>query len=206
MLEGFKFEVNRLARSKLIPAIFVLFFAAALYTTFTGTSDYLDFVKEKEQFKQYESDIFKRWVNYSQYGDSGFRVLYQPDSLSIFFNRSAAFDYLFSNIDMSEIIDANRSSKGKRVFTKKSLIGDLSGLFLIFGTLLMMYMGMGSFKHEKYFFRFSNIIARLIILVVFVFLLGLVLINVPKFFGIQLANAKILVFYLIYALMTNPAE
>ncbi|NIM18020.1 MAG: hypothetical protein GTO45_38995 [Candidatus Aminicenantes bacterium] len=183
--------------------IFLLIFTlVGIFFVYSGIVEYKNFQKEKALFITHEKNKVDLYVTYSQYGDYGFRVLYEPSPLSLFFNNSSVFENLYSNVDMTEILKVNTSYKGRNLLQKKGFFKDLAGLFFLFGSLFMVYMGMASLKSEKIFFKFGNLILRLVILDIF--FLGLVsaLQRLPKLFALQFApeESKILLYFVLFLL------
>ena len=115
-----------------------------------GTKKYKDFFLEKENFLNYEKQKIDRYINYEQYGAYGFRVLFEPSPLVIFF--SSAFLSLEGTIDTKEIVNISINYKGKSIFATNGAFGDFSSMFYAFGSLLMLAFGLNSF----YGFGFSR--------------------------------------------------
>ncbi len=201
MLHKFGFELNRLFRSKLtVFLIIITIVSLTYYSLNSGIKQYKDAIQQKEVFLKYEKDVLSRIVNYSQYGDLGFRVTFFASPLSIFFNQTSIFDNLHSNVDMSEIIEIYIEAKGKKIFKNRSHIRDFSGTLYLFGSLLWILLGAFSLKGEKRFYRFENAIFRLIILVVCAALYLFAVFNIPKLFGFQLFDNDTLLYFGGYAI------
>lgn len=157
------FELKRIASKKNIIA-FILFTLFSFYFVYSGVSGYQDFKKEKENFIQYEKLKVKQYGNYEQYGSYGFRLLFQPSPLNIFFN-SSTLKTTETNIDTKEIIKINRSGKGKSIFQSIGYFKGFSDFILLFGSLLMLYLGLTTFKSIKdiQFYKDTGYVIKIII-------------------------------------------
>ena len=146
----FHFELKRSLRGlNLILAL--LFTLMALYFVNNGANNYNDTITEKESFKQIEKMKMARWQNYRQFGEGGFRVIYMPPPLTIFFHNSGAFAKLTASMDIGEDLDINNPFKGKEIFTEKQGNNrDFCGLFLLFGTLLILFYSFKSLPAVDY--------------------------------------------------------
>jgi hypothetical protein len=146
----FDFELKRSLRGlNLILA--VLFALLALYFVNNGANGYNDSIKEKDNFKQIEKEKMEKALNYNQMGEGGFRVIYIPPPLTVFFYNSGAFSNLTSVIDIGERLYMETSVKGKDMFKEKpENKRDFSGLFFLFGTLLVLFYGFVSLPSIDY--------------------------------------------------------
>jgi len=201
--EKIKHEWNRIVKVKGIVVFFFLFGFVGIFFVYTGITDYQKFQLDKKFFIDHENKKVNYYTNYTQYGGYGFRVLYDPPPISIFFSNSSVFQNLYSNIDMSEILKITSSYKGKDLFLKRGLFKDIAGIFFILGSLFMLYMGMASYKIEKCLFRYGSLLIRLAILdLFFVFLLAIVFFS-PRVLNLHLsaAEAKIFLLYTCYVLL-----
>lgn len=194
MSRRLKFESGQIFFSKLNIIFFVVFLGLSLFFVLSGTIDYRNFQKEKEPFLKFERSKVRQFNNYIQYGGYGFRLLYEPSPLSLFFYNSGVFENLYSNIDMSERIKIDNSYKGKDLFQRKGLFKDFSGVFFLFGSFFMLYMGATSFRGKKLFHGFSNILIRLGILELIFASVMVILYALTRLFGIPFTKAEILNF------------
>lgn len=149
-----------------------------MYLVNLGIKKYKFFFVEKRNFLNYEKQKINRYINYEQYGAYGFRVLFQPTSLAIFF--SSSFLSLEGTIDTKEIVNISINYKGKSIFANNGAIGDFFSMFYVFGNLLMLVFGLNSFynllrpqfkykncrnkKKEKMTFILKTIFSRIILL------------------------------------------
>lgn len=140
----FHYELKRSIRGLNI-ILAVVFMLMALYFVNKGANNYNGNITEKESFKQIEKTKMERWQNYRQLGEGGFRVIYIPPPLTVFFHNSGAFANLNASMDIGEDLDINNPFKGKDMFTeKKGNNRDFCGLFFLFGILLVLFYGFES--------------------------------------------------------------
>jgi hypothetical protein len=146
----FHFELKRSLRGlNLILA--VLFTLLALYFVNNGANGYNDTTKSKEVFKQIEKMKMERYQNYTQLGEYGFQVIYIPPPLTVFFYNSGAFVNLNASMHIGAQLDITNPFKGKKMFTSsQGNRRDFCGLFLLFGTLLVLFYGFVSFPSIDY--------------------------------------------------------
>lgn len=165
MINKIKFELNRIFSIKINLIVMIIFFVLCLLFIFSNSNIYKNFQQEKDSFIEYERNRVEKFVNFDQYGSYGFRVLFEPAPLSILFNESTVFDNLQSIVDMTEILKIESSLKGQNLFNQKGNFTDFSGLFFLVGSVLMLFLAITSYKSEKHFFKFGNLIIRLVILI-----------------------------------------
>jgi hypothetical protein len=158
--------------------IFLFFLLFSLYFVHVGVGQYKDFFVEKDNFINYEKQKINRYINYEQYGAYGFRVLFQPSPLIVFF--SSAFLSLEGTIDTKEIVNISINYKGKSIFATDGAFGDFSNMFYTFGSLLMLIFGLNCFynfglphfavknrgnrKKEEIKFCLTTVFSRLLLL------------------------------------------
>jgi hypothetical protein len=99
---------------------------------------------------------------------------------------------------MTEIIKINSSYKGRNLFLKKGIFKDLSGLFYIFGSLLMTFMGVTAYKHEKHFFRFGSVLLRMAVLDAVFIVLLILLKFFPAIFGLDISHRQEFFLFCLY--------
>jgi hypothetical protein len=202
LFQQLKFEWDRIFSLKGGVIFFVFFGFIGVFFVYSGARDYKNFLNQKEFFLAHEQDKMNLYASHGHYGACGFRVLLEPSPLSIFFNNSSVFENLYSFVDMTENLDINRSSKGRNPLLKKGYFKDLAGMFFFFGSLFMVYMGMTSYKSEKYFFKFGNVIIRLGILNSVFVILICVWYNFPKVFQLRFGagDREVFSYFVIYLL------
>lgn len=197
----FVLELKRFLAAKNI-LILLLFMVLCLYFVMEGIHDYKNILATKPTFQETESIKVEQFVYPRQYGEHGFRLLFFPSPLSIFFTNSGAAAELNSRVDSGERLNIYNSFKGKNLFSeKKGNFKDFSGIILLFGSLLVLYFGYSSFRYRDYLkflsgftnFRrvFSSLLISRILLLMFFFILligvGVVLLI---FNGIQVASSE----------------
>ncbi|MCK4764154.1 MAG: hypothetical protein KAW12_18285 [Candidatus Aminicenantes bacterium] len=146
----FSFESKRLFANKKHVVFFLFFLLLSLYFVNSGVEKYKNFFIEKANFLDYEKRRIKQYINYEQYGAYGFRVLFQPSPLTLFY--SSAFLYLEGAVDTKEIVNISINYKGKSIFANNAAFGfgDFSSMFFVFGSLLMLYFGLGTFRSNNF--------------------------------------------------------
>ncbi|MCU0286490.1 MAG: hypothetical protein MUF15_08820 [Acidobacteria bacterium] len=137
---------------KTIPLVFVLaFFVLAMYFIQVGSNRYQEALVNKEKFKQIEQSIVKKHMNYTAYGTQGFRILFMPSPVSIFFHDSGASSDLSATLDVEERLHISGSYTGRQMYRDlHHIYGDFGGLFTLFGTLMVLAYGFLSFRHIEY--------------------------------------------------------
>jgi hypothetical protein len=146
MVKCFWFELKRAFEIKNI-AIVTLFILIMFYTCLSGLNSYKSLLKDEKKFIRYEQIKVKQYPTYEQYGAYGFRVLFHPSPLAIFFNNDFLGGKLTSNIDTKEVIEVNSNHRGKNIFREFQI--DFSKAFFIFGTLIMFLFSMNIFRSNK---------------------------------------------------------
>lgn len=143
------------ARRNLV--IILLFLLLSFYFVQNGIQQYKGIVANKTKFQQVENIKIQNYINYNQYGGYGFRLLFIPSALSLYFINSSLITELTANIDSADILKIYNSLKGATLFSEKSGgFKDFSGIFFLFGTLLALFFGFETFLHKDYL-RFLSI-------------------------------------------------
>lgn len=202
LFQQLKLEKERIFCLKRNIIFFALFGLIGMFFVYSGIQDYKNFLNQKEFFITHEQDKMELYASHGHDGAFGFRVLYEPPSLSIFFNNCSVFDNLHSTVDMTENLEVNRSHKGRNLMLKRGFFKDLAGMFFLFGSLFMLYMGMTSYKSEKYFFKFGNVLIRLGILSSVFVILVCVWYIFPKAYQLHFdpADSEVFFYFVIYLL------
>jgi len=189
LLFRFLVEGKRIIKKKRYIAFFILFLTVGTFFITSGVIEYKKLLEEKDQFISNERIKRNLMITYDPNIIYGFRVLYLPSPLNVFFNNSSIYENLYSNGDITEDLNINSSFKGRDLLQKGGYINDLGGLFFLLGSLFFMHMGITSYKCDKTFFKFSNTIIRLsllnIILVVFIYWFF----KIPGFYGLEFTSA-----------------
>jgi hypothetical protein len=184
MFIGFQVEWKRIFSKKLL-IIFTALFLLSQYLVFIGIQDYKTVLERKNNFREIERLKFKNCLSYELYAATGFKVMCQPSPITVFLGNSSDIGIIETIISSSDLIDVYESKKAQRIFSNRGKLGDLGGLIFYFGTLLMLYMGMTTFKNKWHLKLtsqkeiFKIIAYRLTILdLVFIMMLGISLLNV----------------------------
>ncbi|MGE5343092.1 MAG: hypothetical protein ACM3SY_16585 [Candidatus Omnitrophota bacterium] len=142
------YEIKRLSNKKIFfIAIFLI--AITLYFDNIGITEYQNFLKSKEIFKQYEKNKIRNYLTYDQYGGYGFRLMFEPSPLIIFFEQSQLTRNLESNLNVLQIIPVYDNMKGRAIFNEGTY-KDFGGCIYLFGSLFMLYMGIINFKNRRF--------------------------------------------------------
>lgn len=143
-------EIKRQFNKKTI-GLFIVVVLLALYFVQIGTGNYENAIENIDTFRTFEKVKIQQYVNYNQYGTYGFRVLFVPSPLSIFFINSSTISQLTSNVDAGERLNLYNSFKGRTLFAEKSGgYKDFSGIMLLLGSLLVIYLGYESMIYKDY--------------------------------------------------------
>lgn len=146
----FILELKRQFSRKTI-ALVLFVMLLAFYFIQIGIGNYKNAVENIETFRTFEKVKVQQYVNYNQYGTYGFRVLFVPSPLSIFFINSSTISQLTSNVDAGERLNMYNSFKGRTLFAEKSGgYKDFSGIMLLLGSLLVIYLGYESMIYKDY--------------------------------------------------------
>ncbi len=146
----FVLELKRFISKKNI-IIFILFLLLSLYFVQEGVNDYKDIIENKENFQEIERENIKKFINYNQYGTYGFRLLFVPSPLSIFFSNSGMVSELTAFVDSGIRLRIYNSYLGKNLYVEKSGdFKDFFGIILLLGSLLCMFLGYDSFLYREY--------------------------------------------------------
>ena len=197
-------ESKRLLKKKTI-GLFLFLSLLSLYFVQIGLNNYTNIIGNKKEFQDIERLKVKQYVNYNQYGSYGFRVLFIPSPLSIYFVNSTTISGLTANVDVGERLYIYNSYKGRTLFAdKEGGFKDYSGIMLLLGGLLVLYLGYESLIHRDYLrfmygfmdykrIFFSTVLSRVFIIILFFLLnagISLILleINGIQFIGDEYAR------------------
>jgi hypothetical protein len=129
----------------------------AFYFLSDGILEYNEILKVKEDFKNVERQKVEKYINYNHYGSQGFRILFVPSPLSIFFINSGRFCLLTADLNAAERLDIDVSLKGKGMFREKSFsYADFAGIYLLFGILMVLLYGFEFVRDREYLKFLSN--------------------------------------------------
>jgi ABC-type Na+ transport system ATPase subunit NatA len=138
--------------------VFLIFLILSLYFVRDGISQYKHIIENKDRFQEIEKVKVTHYINYTQYGLYGFRLMFIPSPLSVFFTNSSLITELTANIDSADVLKIYNSFKGKNLYADK--VGgykDFAGIILLFGSLLVLYFGYDSFQRRDYMKFLSSI-------------------------------------------------
>lgn len=160
------------------------------FLSLLGTFDYLSLSQDVIFFKKYEKEKIGYYLNMDQYGGYGFKVQTKFSPLLLFFSSSPKYS-LESNIDNKETIIVNSSRRGKAQFRSDDFFSPW-GVVLFFGVLLLLYSGLSTFSSRLHIELFGGwkgilltILARLILVVSYLFYLILVPLLIPVVLGVR---------------------
>ncbi|HLP45071.1 MAG TPA: hypothetical protein VK469_03955, partial [Candidatus Kapabacteria bacterium] len=196
-------ETKRALNKKAI-SLFLFISLLSLYFVQTGVGKYKNIMESRYTFQDFERLKIKQYLNYNQYGAHGFRILFIPSPLSIYFVNSSAITELTANVDSGEQLNIYNSFKGKLLFTEKSGgLKDFSGFLLLLGSLLILYFGYEAFIYKDYLrfmsgfidykrFFFAIVLSRMFIFIFFFLLNAGLSIVLLGFNGIRLSEDDLL--------------
>jgi len=154
----FKFELRRFASKRNILLLLVLLLFS-LYFLQSGINEYKSILNRKDKFLEIEKAKVSQYINYSQYGTYGFRMLFMPSPLMAFFNQTAVIPDLTAYVDSGERLKIYLPFKGKNAFDLKNFgLTDFSGIMLFFGSLLALFYGFETF-HSREYLKFLSSLA-----------------------------------------------
>ena len=183
----------------------VLFVGMALYFVYNGAALYKETINNKNKFVEIEKKIVEHFPNYLLYGTTGFRIIFVPSPLSVFFYNSGLFSDLTCSLDVEEQLNLNMSLKGKDLFKEKKVnYSDFAGLYFLFGSLACLLYGFETWRDRDFIkmvashtgvqrVRFPLLLSRFLVLSLFfmaVMALGIIIVLVK---GIMLRGTDTIV-------------
>jgi len=147
--EFFHFEAGRVFGDRRVLGIGLLIFIIAGFLAATGVRNHAQFLEEERTFQEYEKQRVPQYVNYAQYAALGFRVMFKPSPLAVFFEGSRLMSSLESNVDLSELIQIYNVHKGRSLFSVRGYFSDIFGFLFVIGTLVMVYSGTNAFPSRS---------------------------------------------------------
>jgi len=142
-----------------------------------GIDKYKTIVNTVKESQQYEKEKVKKFSYFKQYGSYGLKMFLVPSLISIYFNNSSTISELTANVDSGERLNIFNSVKGRSLFIEKSGgFKDFSGIMLLFGSALALFLGYQAFLHKDYL-RFMTGMADHQKLFAAIFLSRVVIIN-----------------------------
>jgi hypothetical protein len=205
-----KEDINLITVSILI--IFLLLTQLSLHI---AINSYKKELSTQEEFIQGEKQRVSQYINYTQYGYQGFRVLLAPDPLSAISGRANNYPSLISFIDTGAGIKLYSPQVGADIFTRTATKVDLSSICILLGSLLACAFGLYTHQVEYSKFLYSvykkNVIiilhaAKLLLLFAFVLIIGASTAIMYALHGIPLSMQQywhILCFFLAFYLLLS---
>lgn len=156
----FNFEFKRFfgRRNSIIILLLLLFSMVFIQN---AMDSYKTLLSHKDKFQEFERTKTTQYINYSQYGAYGIRMLFVPAPISIFFINSAVIPDMTAYVDCGEQLKIFKPLKGKNIFDlNKFGFTDFSGIILFFGSLLALFYGYDTFNSDEYLKFLSTISSR----------------------------------------------
>jgi len=139
---------------------FLVFLAVILGFVQYGVMVYKNDLKQEAIFQDFENKKVEQFFNYRIYSTYGFRLIFHPSPVSIFFSNSSTISDLNAYADGGERFNIYKGFYGKKVFEmKKNLVSDYSGVIGVIGGLLVLFYGFGALANGE-FLRFLASIAN----------------------------------------------
>jgi len=181
----FIFEAKRFFCKRNSIIITMLLFTSLLFIQL-GINDYNNLLDRKEKFQEIEKNKVSMYLNYSQYGTYGFRMLFVPAPISVFFIHSCVIPNLTAYADSGERLKIYLPLKGRNIFDlRKNGMADFSGILLFFGSLMALIYGYDSIRKDEYMRFLSS------------------LLNKKKVFFCIIISRVLLLYILILAIMVS---
>jgi hypothetical protein len=136
-----KFEYKKFKVKKSIRSMLILFFLITTIFLVIGAINFSCYNKEEKKFIEYQNLNVGQYQNYEQFGTKGFDLLSGVSPVDIYFSMDMT-NLLKSNVDTAEIVDINKSEKGKKQIGSKKFFQGYSDVFLILGTILLLIIGL----------------------------------------------------------------
>jgi hypothetical protein len=131
--------------------LILLLFLLSLLFIQNGINEYKNILDHKEKFQEIEESKVSSYISYRVYGTYGFRMLFVPAPITVFFNKSGLISDMTSYVDSGERLIIYNSLKGKNVFNlKKWGLTDFSGIILFFASLLALFYGYETLSNAEY--------------------------------------------------------
>ena len=206
----FTFEAKKLLIKRNVVLFFVIFLILSAFCR-EGINEYKTILDNREPFLETEKGKVSQYLNYTQYGTRGVRLLLIPGPLSVIFNDLAVYRGLVANVDTGDGLYIYNNFKGKDLFAGPGGFMDFSGFMLLISCFLAMIYGYDVTQNPEYLKLLIDIsgnrkiplliiLARIILLdLVFILLSGLSLLWL-LFNGINAADVYFLCFVLVLVL------
>lgn len=155
----FYFSKKKLVVSKKHVIGFLVFLAVILGFVQYSVIDHKNGLNQEAVFQDFENKKVEQFFNYRIYSTYGFRLIFHPSPVAIFFNNSSTISDLNAFADGGERFNIYKGFYGKKVFEmKKNLVSDYSSAIEVIGGLLVIFYGFGALASVE-FLRFLSSIA-----------------------------------------------
>lgn len=136
---------------KPISIIIILLLCCSLIFIQLGVQKYNNTITRKDKFQEIEKEKVGQYTTMTQYGTYGYRVLFLPAPISIFFINSGVVPDVTAYVDSGERLKIFYPVKGKNIFEMVANgMADFSGILLFFGSLMALLYGYDAFKQGDY--------------------------------------------------------
>ncbi|NIM17293.1 MAG: ABC transporter permease subunit [Candidatus Aminicenantes bacterium] len=191
-----------------------LLFGLSLIFVQVGIFQHVKTLEQKKIFQDCEKQKVSQFVNHRQYGTYGYRTIFLPAPMAVFFIDSGIVPNMTSYVDAGERLKIYLPLIGKNIFDiKKTGFMDFSGVILFFGTLMALFYGFDTFFSKEYLKFLSSlanprtvflslVLSRTLILaVVFLVLFtGVILLTVINGFPVPLDRYFSVFFFMVLLL------
>ena len=144
-LEGKRF----LQRRNLV--LFAVIVLLSLYFTWNGISRYRETVEKSQEFRQVESEMFKKMLNYYDYGRYGVNIIFMAGANNVLFGYSNFMSETTAKVDSIVGLKLESDLKSKQIFDDDYLNSfGFSGLIFFLLSLLVLFYGYESLRHRSY--------------------------------------------------------
>jgi len=116
-------------------------------------------IANKEKFQEVETRNIEKFINYNQYGAYGFRLLFIPSPISVYFSNSGVVSELTAFVDSGIRLRIYKSHLGKNLYTEKSgSLTDFFSIVLLLGSLISIFWGYDTLGNREYIKFLSSIL------------------------------------------------
>jgi len=183
MKKFLKLEVSRQVNRRNI-ILMAVFMFLALVIHQVAIEKYERDLRTKSEFIDLEILKVESYKNYHQYAEYGLKMIMVPSQISSIFNQSSTLLNIQTIIESKTKLDLNKPEFGLNLFDKPTGGNlDLSWFVLVIGSLLALAWGLDTFRNTQYLKLCLNfctpravycgvILARVILLTVFMLILG----------------------------------
>lgn len=131
--------------------VFLLILLIALYFTQEGINKYKKIVEDKVRFQELERVNIEKFINYTQYGAYGFRLLFVPSPAGVFFKTSGLIPQMTAFIDSGVRLRVYNPLLGEQAFIERShIFDDFSGFILLIMAVVFIYSGYKALRNHEY--------------------------------------------------------